>query len=52
MAETALTFNEHDIHLITKEIQGSLDNAPEKTHYFIKKIFKVNYSNTNLIFVI
>ena len=30
MADTSLTFNEHDIHLITKELQGSLNNTPMK----------------------
>ena len=30
MAESALTFNEHDIHLITKELQGSQNNTPMK----------------------
>ena len=31
MAETSLTFNEHDIHLITKELQGSPNNTPMKS---------------------
>ena len=30
MADTSLTFNEHDIHLITKELQGSPNNTPIK----------------------
>ena len=30
MADTSLTFNEHDIHLITKELQGSQNNTPMK----------------------
>ena len=31
MADTSLLFNEHDIHLITKELQGSTNNTPMKT---------------------
>ena len=30
MADTSLTVNEHDIHLITKELQGSPNNTPMK----------------------
>jgi hypothetical protein len=30
MVDTSLTFNEHDIHLITKELQGSPNNTPMK----------------------
>ena len=37
MVESALTFNEHDIHLITKELQGSPDNTPIKDTLFQKK---------------
>ena len=37
MADFSLTFNEHDIHLITKELQGSPDNTPVKNTLFNKK---------------
>jgi hypothetical protein len=30
MVDTSLTFKEHDIHLITKELQGSPNNTPMK----------------------
>jgi hypothetical protein len=30
MVDTSLTFNEHDIHLISKELQGSPNNTPMK----------------------
>ena len=55
MAETALTFNEHDIHLITKELQGSLDNTPVKNTLFHKKDlqselleYKPDFCNMNI----
>ena len=31
MVDTSLAFNEHDIHLITKELQGSPNNTPMKS---------------------
>ena len=31
MADISLTFNEHDIHLITKELQGSPNTTPMKS---------------------
>ena len=34
MVDSALTFNEHDIHLITKELQISPDNSPIKNTLF------------------
>jgi hypothetical protein len=37
MVDTALTFNEHDIHLITKELQGSQNNTPMKNINFRKR---------------
>ena len=37
MVDTALTFNEHDIHLITKELQGSQNNTPMKNINFLKR---------------
>lgn len=37
MAETSLTFNEHDIHLITKELQGSPNNTPMKNINILKR---------------
>ena len=40
MAEVALTFNEHDIHLITQELQGSPNNTPTKNILFDKKDFQ------------
>ena len=30
MVDTSLAFNEHDIHLITKELQSSPNNTPMK----------------------
>ena len=40
MAEAGLTFNEHDIHLITQELQGSPPNTPVKNILFNKKDFQ------------
>lgn len=37
MVDTSLTFNEHDIHLITKELQGSHNNTPMKNIIFRKR---------------
>ena len=37
MADTSLTFNEHDIHLITKELQGSPNNTPMKNNNIRKR---------------
>ena len=37
MADISLTFNEHDIHLITKELQGSLNNTPMKNFHNRKR---------------
>ena len=55
MAEFALTFNEHDIHLITKELQGSPDNTPVKNTLFNKKDlqsdlleYKPDFCNINI----
>ena len=55
MAEFALTFNEHDIHLITKELQGSPDNTPIKNTLFNKKDlqsdlleYKPDFCNINI----
>ena len=55
MADSALTFNEHDIHLITKELQISPDNTPVKDTLFHKKDlqselleFKPDFCNINI----
>ena len=55
MAEAALTFNEHDIHLITQELQGSPDNTPLKNTLFDKKDlqselleYKPDFCNINI----
>ena len=55
MAEAALTFNEHDIHLITQELQGSPDNTPLKNTLFDKKDlqselleYKPDFCNLNI----
>ena len=55
MAEAALTFNEHDIHLITQELQGSPDNTPLKNTFFDKKDlqselleYKPDFCNLNI----
>ena len=37
MVDATLTFNEHDIHLITKELQGSQNNTPLKNINFLKR---------------
>ena len=37
MVDATLTFNEHDIHLITKELQGSQNNTPLKNINFRKR---------------
>jgi len=37
MVDTSLTFNEHDIHLITKELQGSPNNTPMKNLKYLKR---------------
>ena len=55
MADFSLTFNEHDIHLITKELQGSPDNTPVKNTLFNKKDlqsdlleYKPDFCNNNI----
>ena len=55
MVDSALTFNEHDIHLITKELQISPDNSPVKNTLFNKKDlqselleYKPDFCNINI----
>ena len=55
MVDSALTFNEHDIHLITKELQISPDNSPIKNTLFNKKDlqselleYKPDFCNINI----
>ena len=55
MVESALTFNEHDIHLITKELQFSPDNSPIKNNLIDKQDlqselleYKPDFCNINI----